>query len=339
MKAANSSLLEQRLLRGLWVLFGASALMTVAWFGRSWPGDLAAVLPGGSDAASWSLAAGLCVLGNWALIFGNLGMPALEIVGAGVASGITRAFMMIAMVVLVWKGKLLEGAWIPWSRRALDGKGLREVLGHGWPVGLQFSLEVWAFQIMTLLAGRLGQNELAAHSIVLNVASVSFMVPLGISMAAVTRVGNLLGAGQAPQAQRAAWVARGMGATVMLFSAAIFISVPQWIGRLYTDDPTVLGLAATIFPIAAAFQLFDGTQVVGGGVLRGMGSTRPAAFFNLVGYYFLSLPLAGWMTFSRGWGLAGLWWGLVLGLATVATMLVVWIHRRGPARFDDARSA
>ena len=130
-----------------------------------------------------------------------------------------------------------------------------------------------------------------------------------------------------------------MGATVMLFSAAIFISVPQWIGRLYTDDPTVLGLAATIFPIAAAFQLFDGTQVVGGGVLRGMGSTRPAAFFNLVGYYFLSLPLAGWMTFSRGWGLAGLWWGLVLGLATVATMLVVWIHRRGPARFDDARSA
>lgn len=268
---------------------------------------------------------------NWVLIFGELGFPALGIYGAGLATACTRVFMFVALVLLAWRLRLLEGGWIPWSRESFDRRGIGEVLGHGWPVGTQFALEVWAFQTATLFAGRLGESALAAHSIVLNVASVSFMVPLGISLAAVTRVGNLLGAGQREAAQRAAWVAMALGAGVMTVSAITFALLREWIPTLYTDDVLVCSLAAGVFPIAAAFQLFDGTQVVGGGVLRGMGSTRPAAFFNLIGYYALALPLAAWMTFGLGMGLHGLWWGLAIGLATVATMLIAWIRRRGPA--------
>lgn len=270
-------------------------------------------------------------LANWVLIFGELGFPALGILGAGLATTCTRVFMFVVLVALAWRLRLLEGGWIPWSRESFDRRGIGEVLSHGWPVGTQFALEVWAFQAATLLAGRLGESALAAHTIVLNVASVSFMVPMGISLAAVTRVGNLLGAGQREAAQRAAWVAVSLGAGVMTVSAISFALLRHVIPTLYTPDLVVISLAAGVFPIAAAFQLFDGIQVVGGGVLRGMGSTRPAAFFNLIGYYALALPLAAWMTFGLGMGLHGLWWGLAIGLATVATMLMLWIRRRGPA--------
>lgn len=272
-------------------------------------------------------------LANWVLIFGKFGVPPMGILGAGLATTCTRVFMFVVLVILVRRLHLMEGAWVPWSRAAFEWRGLREVLAFGLPVGTQFALEVWAFQAATLLAGRLGEASLAAHTIVLNVASVSFMVPMGISLAAVTRVGNLLGAGQREEAQRAAWIAVALGAAVMTVSAISFAVLRHWIPTLYSPDLVVRGLAASVFPIAAAFQLFDGIQVVGGGVLRGMGSTRPAAFFNLLGYYVLALPLAAWMTFRLQMGIAGLWWGLAIGLATVALLLLSWIHRRGPAHF------
>ena len=271
-------------------------------------------------------------LANWVLIYGAFGVPAMGIVGAGIATASTRAFLMIALLWLMLRGDLFHGAWTGFNRDTFSRRGLAEVFAFGWPVGLQMSFEVWAFQAATLLAGRLGEVELAAHSIVLNVASVSFMVPLGVSMAAVTRVGNFIGAGRPRAAKRAAWVALATGAGVMSISAVIFVVARQWIPMPYTDDEAVRLLAASVLPIAAAFQLFDGTQVVGSGVLRGMGSTRPAAMINLVGYYVLALPLAAWLTLDQGWGLHGIWWGLALGLSTVALGLVAWIRFRGPDR-------
>lgn len=116
----------------------------------------------------------------------------------------------------------------------------------------------------------------------------------------------------------------------MSISAALFVALRHEIPALFSPDTFVCSLATSVLPIAAALQLFDGTQVVGGGVLRGMGSTRPAAIFNLVGYYAIALPLAWWLTFPMGLGLQGLWWGLALGLALVALMLVFWIWKRGP---------
>jgi MATE family multidrug resistance protein len=239
----------------------------------------------------------------------------------------------MALYLLVWmlRARLATGGWVPWSRESFSRQGLREIFEHGWPVGMQYLLEVWAFQIATLVAGRIGQAELAAHTVVLNVASVAFMIPMGISMAAVTRVGNLIGAGQPRRAQRSAWIAIATGASVTTGFALIFVLFRWQIPLLYNPDTTVQSLAAAVFPIAAAFQLFDGTQVVGGGVLRGMGRTRPAALFNLIGFYFFALPLGWFMTFNLGMGLRGLWLGLAGGLAAVALMLVGWIRHRGPA--------
>lgn len=273
----------------------------------------------------------LNALFNWALIFGHLGMPAMGLKGAGIATGLTRVLMCLLLLAFIMRRRLYRAAWVPWSREALRWSGIRQLLALGTPVGIQFSLEVWAFQICTLFAGRLGEVSLAAHTIVLNLASLTFMVPLGISIAAVTRVGQRIGQRDFKGAQQSAWLAMGMGAGVMGVSAILIVLCRNLLPRVYTDDPEVLLAAASILPIAAAFQLFDGIQVTGGGVLRGMGSTVPAALTNLVGYYVIALPLAWWFGLHTAWGLAGIWWGLALGLFLVAITLIFWIGRWGPA--------
>ncbi|RMF87581.1 MAG: MATE family efflux transporter, partial [Nitrospirae bacterium] len=182
----------------------------------------------------------------------------------------------------------------------------------------------------SLLAGHLDTAAVAAHHVALNLAALSFMMPLGISQAVVTRVGNLLGAGRPQAAQRAARVGLLAGAGVMGISAVLFVVFRTELPRLYTPDPGVVALAASVLPIAAAFQIFDGTQVVGCGVLRGMGHTRPAAWFNFLGYWVLGLPVGAALAFRGGLGLAGIWWGLCLGLGAVAALLVGYVHFRGP---------
>lgn len=271
------------------------------------------------------------VIANYALIFGRLGVPRLGLEGAGIATGATRIASLVALAALVIGYQLHRAAWIPWSRRAFSWPGLREVLALGIPVGVQTSLEVWAFFGATLIAGQLGTHALAAHTIVFNLAALSFMMPLGVSLAAVTRVGNLIGARRPHDAQRAAWVAMAMAAGLMATAAGAFLMLRHQLPQLYTPDLAVVALAASILPIAAAFQIFDGVQVVGCGVLRGMGRTRPAAVFNAVSYWLLGIPLGAWLSLSAGWGLAGIWWGLCMGLALVASALVVWLRFRGPA--------
>ncbi len=267
---------------------------------------------------------------NWIFIFGSLGVPALGVLGAGIATCVTRIALFLALLWMVLRFRLHRGAWTPWSRECLRVAGLLELLRYGIPVSIQIGLEVWAFQIATLLAGSLGDVALAGHAIVLNLASLSFMVPLGVSLGAVTRVGNLVGEGRRHRAQLAAWVSLGIGAGVMTISGLTFVFFRRELPAWYTHDANTIAAAAALLPIAGAFQLFDGTQVVGGGILRGMGRTVPAAAFNSIGYYVLALPLAYWLAFHEGFGLAGIWWGLCLGLGVIAVMLTVWIARRGP---------
>jgi MATE family multidrug resistance protein len=267
---------------------------------------------------------------NWVLIFGHLGVPRLELLGAGMATGLSRIFLFVALLWLCLRGRLFEGGWTAWTKRSFRLTGLWEVLRFGLPFGLQFSLEVWAFQIALLLAGRLGEVPLAAHTVVITMASISFMFPFGVSQAAVIRVGNLIGAGRIDQARRAGWVALGLGGGVMAVFAILFSLARHQLPWLISKDATVAVAAAGILPIAAAFQLFDGLQAVGCGVLRGAGSTRPAMFFNLFGYYAFALPLAYWLTFEQGYGLMGLWWGLALAVAVIAVALVLWVRAHPP---------
>jgi MATE family multidrug resistance protein len=268
---------------------------------------------------------------NWVLVFGHLGAPPLGLVGSGIATSLTRIAMFGAGIALVVGARLHEGAWLPWSRRAFDGPGLRALLAIGFPIALQMLLEMWAFSGSTLIAGRLGAESVAAHSLVMNLASITFMVPLGIAQGTAVRVGNLIGAGALAQSQRAAWLGIAMGGGFMTLSALGFVLARDLLPRLYTPEAAVIAAAATILPIAGAFQIFDGTQSVASGVMRAMGRPGPAALFNLFGYWALALPLGGWLALGTSAGLAGLWWGLCAGLVAVAIGLVLWIWRGGTA--------
>ena len=279
------------------------------------------------------------VLFNWIFVFGHLGAPALGLLGSGLATALSRLVLISGLTGLVWKADLLRGAWTPWSRAAFDGPALRHIIGLGLPIALQMGLEVWAFSAATLLAGRLGASAVAAHTIVLNLASFSFMMPLGVAQAACTRVGNLVGAKRFAEADRAAWVAIGLGATVMACWALLFVTLRGLLPRLYTPDAAVISLAAGILPIAGAFQIFDGVQVVASGVLRGMSNTRPAALLNFTGYWLVALPLAAFLTARTSTGLEGIWWSLCLGLFLVAAGLVVFVRARGPHHLGSAASA
>ena len=267
---------------------------------------------------------------NWLLIFGHWGLPRLGAVGAGVATAITQALMLAALGGVVARYGLFGDLPAVWARAARVRAELVRIVVLGVPIGLQLALEYWAFSIATLWAGWLSAVDLASHSIALNLASISYMLPLGVSFAASTRVGNLIGEGDRAGAQRAAWISLLLGGGVMLGAAALFVVARTGLPALYGAEGEVLALSATLLPIVAAFQLFDGLQVVGGGVLRGMGRPRPAAAANLVGYYLIALPLAWWLAFRGGLGLAGIWYGLALGLACVAVLEIAWIWWRGP---------
>jgi len=269
---------------------------------------------------------------NYLLIF-TLGYG---IVGAGVATAITRAALAVGLGVAILRFGLHAGAWVPWSRAAL--RGLGELLRYGLPVGAHFALEVGAFQFTVLLAGLLGVVATAAHGIAINIASLTFMVPLGVSLAAATRVGHLVGERRYEAAQRSAWLSLAMGVGAMAIAAALLLVLREPITLLYIRDPAVVTLAASVLPIAAAFQVVDGFQVVGGGVLRGMGRTLPPAVFNFVAWYLLALPLA-WHWGVRGThGLHGVWWALAIGLAAIAALLALWIQRFGPRSLANADS-
>ena len=274
---------------------------------------------------------GVNAFANWILIFGNLGAPALGSAGAGAATAITLCYMAVSLGAVARLAQRREADRPRWDREVFAWAHLKRIVVLGAPVGAQMSLEYWAFSISTLWAGWLGVEALGAHTIAITLASLTFMVPLGISFATVTRVGNLLGAGDPQGAQRASWVALGLGAGVMTVGLVAFLIGREALPDLFTDDVGVIALAATILPAAASFQLFDGVQAVGAAVLRGMGRTLPAALFALLGFYALALPAAWWLAFERGLGVAGIWWGMALGLFAVSVMLVVYIAKRGPA--------
>lgn len=268
---------------------------------------------------------------TWVLVFGGLGLPALGVLGAGLGGAVVKALLAVGLLAVTFGWGLHRAAWVPWGRDVLAWQPLARILRLGLPVGVQFALEIWAFQIATLLAGRLGAVSLGAHTVVLQLASLSFMFPLGISMAASVRVGNLVGSGDMRGARRNALLALGAGAGVMSLFAVTFYAFRWQLPALFGADAEVTTEAAKVLPIAAAFQMLDGTQVVASGVLRGLGRTRPAAIMNFVGYYVLALPLAWWFGLRHQASLTGIWWGLAGGLSTVALGLLVWILR--PATF------
>jgi MATE family multidrug resistance protein len=263
---------------------------------------------------------------TWWLVFGGTGLhPAT---GAGLAGAVVRLLLPGLLLVWLFGAGLHRAAWTPWQRASFDWRRIGRIAWVGLPIGLHYGLEVWGFQLATLMAGKLGPVPLGAHAIVLNLASLSFMFPLGISTAAAVRVGNLIGTGDRAGARRAANLSLLLGVGVMAGFGATFFLLRRQIPVWYGAEPAVADLCAHVLPIVAAFQMLDGTQVVSSGILRGLGRTKPAAVFNFGGYYLLALPLGYALSLRGNLGLAGIWWGLAAGLLCVALGLLTLVARR-----------
>jgi MATE family multidrug resistance protein len=263
---------------------------------------------------------------NYIWIFGKLGFPAAGVAGSAWATAVSRWLMVVFLVVLSWR--LLRPQLLPIRPQIWDWAPLRRMLAIGAPIGAQMQLEYGVFAVVGIMMGWLGTNELAGHQIALNIASLTFMVPMGVSGAAAVLVGHAVGRGDAAEARRAAAAALVCGVGFMAVSAMVMLALPQFLAALYTSDTAVAALAASLIPIAGVFQVFDGTQVVAIGILRGVADTRTPMLVNVLGYWLVGLPISAALGLWLGGGPRGLWWGLTAGLMLVGCVLLWRVRRR-----------
>ena len=275
------------------------------------------------------------VAANWVLIHGNLGAPALGVNGAGWATCISRVYLAVGLLVVVVRHDARTGHGLRRASWAIERARMARLFWLGLPAACQVTLEVGVFSAATALAGRLAPVALAAHQITLNMASVTFMVPLGMASAAAVRVGHAIGRRDAAGAGQAGWTAVMLGTLVMAGAAAVFLLIPASLMRLFTTDLTVVDIGVTLLFVAAIFQLFDGLQGVLTGALRGLGDTRTPMLCNLAGHWAFGLPLGYTICFVWERGVIGLWIGLSAGLIVVSlVLLAVWIRRIAQLRED-----
>jgi MATE family multidrug resistance protein len=263
--------------------------------------------------------------GNWVLIYGKLGMPALGVNGSAISTVFARIAMAAALLGFAWRYERGRGHPLFRHWAGVQTARLKRLLRLGAPAAGQILLEVGAWNLATFSAGYLTPVALATHQIVLNYASVTYMVPLGISAAAAVSVGHAVGAGDAARARRAGWMALALGTSFMLLAAVAFLAWPRPLIELFTRDARVLAVGPGLLGIVAAFEVFDGIQTVSTGALRGLGETRAPMMANLVGYWVLGLPLGFFLCFGLGLGIYGLWIGLTLALVVIAlAVLARW---------------
>ena len=262
----------------------------------------------------------------WALIFGRFGLPALGIFGGGLGSSIVWLALALALAVTIVTNRRtrrfhLFGRW--WRP---DWPRFRHIWRLGLPIGLTMAFEGAVFGAAAYLMGLIDAESIAAHAIALQIAALSFMVPLGLGQAATVRVGRAYGRGDRSGIARAGWTAWWLGVGFMAAMAALMWAFPQQLVGLFLDDGAanarVAGLAVSFLAIAALFQIVDGAQVVGAGMLRGLHDTRVPMVFALVGYWVVGLGVGVWLSFDRDWAGVGIWVGLASGLAFVAVLML-----------------
>lgn len=263
---------------------------------------------------------------NWVLIFGNLGMPAMGAVGSGWASSLSRWCMLLLLMGLAWP--LLRPSLRPFRPEVLRMRPLGRLLRVGAPVGGQQLLEFGVFGAAGILMGWMGTVAMAAHQVALSLAALTFMVPVGVAQAAAVLVGQAVGREDPPGARRAAGAGLVVGVAFMSLTAVLFLALPRLLARIFTADLPVVEVAAVLIPIAGLFQVFDGVQVVSAGVLRGVGDTRIPMLLNLLGFWFVGLPVSAALGFWLDLGPRGVWWGLAGGLGVVAILLLARVRAR-----------
>ena len=269
---------------------------------------------------------------GWALIFGHFGLPALGIFGGGLASSIVWSVMALALMAVILSERqfrrfhLFGHFWRPdWPR-------LKKMLKLGVPIAFAFAFEGAVFGAAAYLMGLIDADSVAAHAVALQLAALTFMVPWGLSQAATVRVGRALGARDEVGLARAGWTAWILGVVFMAAMAAVMWTFPRELIGLFLEDTRanahVISLAVTFLAVAAAFQIFDGSQVVAAGMMRGLHDTRVPMLFAFLGYWVIGLGVGVWLAFRRGWEGVGIWTGLATGIGIVAVlMLGRWLLR------------
>lgn len=283
------------------------------------------------------------VIGNYGLIYGHFGFRAMGVTGSGWSTCLSRVYMalVLALAAIYYNRRRHSGLWRA-SRRIVSSRW-KEMLRLGFPAASQLLFEIGAFACATFLVGKLGAVPLAGHQIALNVASFTYMVPLGIGSAAAVRVGQALGAGNLDGAKRAGWTALLFSTVFMSVSAICLFAFGRPIARVYSPEGDVIHAGATLLMVAAVFQLFDGLQVVATGALRGVGNTRTPMLANLLGYWAIGLPLGALLCFRLHMGALGMWAGLCLALILIGSLLtVVWsrtIRHQRPLALGTTQAA
>ena len=265
---------------------------------------------------------------NWILIFGNLGFPALALNGAGWATFSSRLFMALAMMGFVMNNKFFKDYDVSFHFKSINWRIIKKILSLGLPSGMQYFFEVGAFSFAVVMVGWLGAKQQAAHQIAINLASISFMAVLGISAAGSIRVGNAVGRKDIKETRRAGFTASFLGASVMFFSGLIFIFFRNFLPTLYINDKDVISIASSLLIIAAIFQLSDGFQAVGIGILRGLTDVKIPTAITFIAYWIVGLPVGYLLGFTFNLGVQGVWIGLLSGLTTSAILLTLRFNSR-----------
>jgi len=277
---------------------------------------------------------------NWVLIYGHFGFPALGATGAAWATVLSRVYMAAVLFLAIVMDDSRRRTTLTTVHRRLDARALGRLLTLGGPAGFQILLEVGVFAAATALAGRLAPAALAAHQIALNIWAFVFMVPLGLNAAGAVRVGQAVGRRDPEGVWRAGWTALALGACFTAASALAFLVAGRPLIAAFSRDLTVLAIGPSLLAIAGVCLVFDGTQGISTGILRGLGETRIPMLTNLAGHWFVGLPLGYAACFWWGWGVQGLWLGLAAGLVIVGSLLLVtWTRRAKQSLLDPARGA
>jgi MATE family multidrug resistance protein len=286
----------------------------------------------------WSLVVGgLAVLFNgilnYGLIFGKVGLPALGIQGAGIGSACANFAMFAGMALVVTRDRRFRRYRLFGRFWRADLERFREIWRLGLPIAITLGLEITIFNAAVFLMGVIGTDSLAAHAIAIQIASLSFMVPLGLGQAVTVRVGLAYGRQDRSAIGRAGWVALALAVGFMGAMALVMLAMPNALVSVFLDpakpeNGPVISLALSFLLVAAFFQIFDGAQVVGAGMLRGLHDTSVPMLYAALGYWVIGLLTGIGLAFGLGWDGLGIWIGLATGLAVVAVLMIArWIRR------------
>jgi MATE family multidrug resistance protein len=264
---------------------------------------------------------------SWSLIFGHFGLPALGLIGGGIGSSIVWAAMALALAIVILTDRqfrrfhLFGRFWRP------DWRRFKQLFRLGGPIGLTMGFEGGVFSAAAYLMGLFGAPSVAAHQIALQIAATTFMVPLALGQAATVRVGLAYGRGDRDGITLAGWTAFGLGTIFMSLMATLMYAFPRDLITLFLADTpansAVISLGVSFLLVAALFQIVDGAQVVGAGMLRGLHDARVPMMFALFGYWAIGLGVGVALAFQMDWRGIGIWAGLAAGLGVVA-VLMIW---------------